>query len=328
MMDNKPKIIVLTPVRNEAWVLRAFLEATSLWADHIIIADQMSTDGSREIAKEFSKVILLDNNRKEMHQAETRKLLFDEAKKIEGDKILFAIDSDEFLSGDFINTPDWRMIMDSKPGDCFSWRWMNLKKEDITQYSVFEYYYWAVHVSDDLWDGMFPDNFIHEWRLPWPKTANSILIKDFFSIHLARVNGQRQKNKERFYQVSTRSQYPEKSIVSIFRQYHSEEKLEYFRVPDDAYSFYEKQGLDIWSFIRLDDEGDYYSYQIIDFFQKDGLRRYAFLDIWDKEWMEKNDIQDPRTFIHKLVLKYLFKTQEKSSTLSVRAIDGLLKCLI
>ena len=40
---NRPTLVVLTPVRNEAWILRAFLEATSLWADHIIIADQMST---------------------------------------------------------------------------------------------------------------------------------------------------------------------------------------------------------------------------------------------------------------------------------------------
>ena len=57
--------IVMTPVRNEAWVLRAFLETTSLWADYIIIADQMSTDGSREIAKSYEKVILIDNKNPE-----------------------------------------------------------------------------------------------------------------------------------------------------------------------------------------------------------------------------------------------------------------------
>ena len=90
-------------------MLRAFLEATSLWADYIIIADQMSTDGSREIAKEYPKVILVDNNRKEMHQAATRRLLFAEAQKIEGEKILFALDADEFLSGDFVSTTDWQM---------------------------------------------------------------------------------------------------------------------------------------------------------------------------------------------------------------------------
>lgn len=54
-------MIVLTPVFNEAWILPAFLIAMSLWADYIIIADQMSTDGSREIYKEFEKVIVINN---------------------------------------------------------------------------------------------------------------------------------------------------------------------------------------------------------------------------------------------------------------------------
>ena len=55
-------IICLTPVRNEAWILDKFLQCTSLWADYIILADQMSTDGSREIALKYPKVILVDNN--------------------------------------------------------------------------------------------------------------------------------------------------------------------------------------------------------------------------------------------------------------------------
>ena len=68
-MSNYPQIVVLTQVRNDAWVLRAFLEATSLWADYIIIVDRMSTDGSREIAQDYPKVILIDDHRKEMETA-------------------------------------------------------------------------------------------------------------------------------------------------------------------------------------------------------------------------------------------------------------------
>lgn len=44
-MNEKPIINYLTPVRNEVWILDRFLKAASFWADHIIIADQMSTDG-------------------------------------------------------------------------------------------------------------------------------------------------------------------------------------------------------------------------------------------------------------------------------------------
>ena len=60
-MNNRPSIIVITPVRNEAWVLDAFLTCTSSWADFIILADQHSTDGTRAIARKYKKVTLIDN---------------------------------------------------------------------------------------------------------------------------------------------------------------------------------------------------------------------------------------------------------------------------
>ncbi len=46
---DKPVLICLTPIRNEAWILERFLQCASLWADYIIIGDQNSDDGSREI---------------------------------------------------------------------------------------------------------------------------------------------------------------------------------------------------------------------------------------------------------------------------------------
>lgn len=72
----KPALVVVTPVRNEAWVLDAFLTCVSSWADYIVVADQHSTDGSREIAAKYEKVILVDNDAAEMNQAAARLLLF------------------------------------------------------------------------------------------------------------------------------------------------------------------------------------------------------------------------------------------------------------
>lgn len=323
--------IVLTPVRNEAWVLRAFLEATSLWADYIIIADQMSTDGSREIAKEYPKVILIDNNRPEMHMAATRRLLFEEAKKIEGDKILFALDADEFLSGDFVHSDDWKRILESRPDDSFCWCWMNLKEGDPKSFFFGPHYYWAVHESPDLWDGEFPDNFIHEWRLPWSPNADGehkFMLDGFCSIHLARVNQNRQRNKERFYQVSTIGQNPKKSSVSLYRQYHTEEDLQYFEVPSDAYRFYESNGLDIWQYVDLHDEGAYYTSEILRYFERDGIEKFALLDIWDEDWTKRNGVVDPRMKMHKLLQYYLKKTTPISNRFIVRVFDKVLKCFV
>lgn len=330
LIKQKPLIIVLTPVRNEAWVLRAFLEATSLWADYIIIADQMSTDGSREIAEEYPKVILIDNDRKEMHQAATRRLLFEAARKIEGEKLLFTLDADEFLSGDFVHASDWKKIMESQPDDSFCWRWMNLKRNDITKYSTFQHFYWCVHESEALWDGEFPDNFIHEWRLPWSPRADEshkFLLDDFCSIHLARVNELRQRNKERFYQVSTVGRNPKKSRISLYRQYHTEEKLEYMEVPKDAYCFYERHGIDLWKYVDLNDEGEYYTLEILDYFQRDGMKKFALLDIWDQDWMKRNGLKDPRNVFHKLLLGYLHKTNPYANSILVRCLDKIFKLI-
>ena len=327
----RPLIVVLTQVCNDAWVLRAFLEATSLWADYIIIVDRMSTDGSREIAQEYPKVILIDNHRKEMDQAVTRRLLFESARKIQGDKILFALDADEFLSGDFVNTDDWKKIANSEPDDSFCWRWMNLKRNDITKYTTSQHYYWCVHESETFWESVFSANSINEWRLQWPPKAgksHEFLLNDFYSIHLARAHRLRQKNKDRFCQISAIEKNPKKSKLDLFRQYHYEEDLEYMEVPQDVYCFYEKNGLNIWDYVNLNDDGEHYTSEIIRCFQKDGMKKYALLDIWDEDWMKRNGLEDPRNVFHKLLLGYLHKSNPYVKSLWVRCVDKILKSFI
>jgi hypothetical protein len=331
-METKshPLIVVMTQVRNDAWVLRAFLEATSLWADYIIIVDRMSTDGSREIAQEYPKVILIDDHRKVMDQAATKRLLFEAARKIDGDKLLFALDADEFLTGDFVDTNDWKKIMNSEPGDSFCWRWMNLKRNDISKYTVCQYYYWCVHESEAFWEGVFSDDSIHEWRLQWSPKADKnheFLLNDFYSIHLARAHRLRQRNKDRFCQVTEIEKNPKKSKVTLFRQYHHEEELEYIEVPQDIFRFYEKNGLNIWDYVNLNDDGEHYTSEIIRCFQKDGMKKYALLDIWDEDWMKRNGLKDPRNLFHKLLLGYLHKTNPYTNRIWVRGMDKILKLI-
>ena len=337
MKKKKPLLIVLTPVYNEAWILRAFLKATSLWADYIIIADQMSTDGSRELYKQFSKethinlhgrkskLIVIDNPRKEMHQAATRRLLFEEAKKIEGDKILFTLDADEFLSGNFPETDGWDTIMNSEPGDVFEFRWMNLS-ENPSLYSSFLPYYWAAHLDDNLLNGEFPDNFIHEWRLPWPKHVNhEYTIEDICFIHFARVNAARQRNKERFYQVSQSSTLNRYSGIGFYRMYRSENAEKMHVLPADTYAFYEKNNMDIISLLDLKDEGVHYTSVVLDKFRENGTHFYKKLDIWDNEFIQKYGIANPRDWVDRAMHKYLSATNKWKKTFLIRAIDKVLK---
>ncbi len=326
----RPLLIVMTQVCNDAWVLRAFLEATSLWADYIIITDRMSTDGSREIAQEYPKVILIDDGRKELDQAVTRRLLFEAARKIEGDKLLFTLDADEFLSGDFANTNDWEKMMDSKPGDAFCWRWMDLKRNDITKYSVSQYYYWCVHESETFWGDVFSDKYMREWRLQWSPKADEgheFFLNDFYSIHLSRAHHLRQRNKDRFCQVSTVDENPRKSRIALYRQYHYKEVVDYKEVPQDVFRFYETNGLDVWDYTDLNDDGEHYTSEILRCFKRDGMKKFALLDIWDEDWKQRNGLKDPRNVFHKLLLGYLYKTNPYANSIWVRCMDKMFKLI-
>lgn len=321
-----PLLVVLTPVRNEAWILHAFLKATSLWADYIIIADQMSTDGSREIYSQYEKVIVVDNPREEMHQARTRQLLFDAAKKIEGDKILFALDADEFLSGDFINTKSWHMILNSKPGDTFCFRWMNLL-ENTTQYYSSKMFYWAAHMNDDMLNGLFPDNHIHEWRLPWPNRVNNeYKIEDIAFIHFAKVNQKRNMIKSIFYRVATAYNDKNYSGIRLYRQYNQEIPItEIYDTPSDIYDFYINRGININKYINKNDIAPHFLENIFRMFHDKGLKYYAKLDIWDNDFHVNYQITNPQSIIDKVIFTYLRYTQKRTRNLLIRGIDYILK---
>ena len=106
----KPKIICLTPVKNESWILDIFLKSTSLWADYIIIADQFSTDNSRDIVRKYSKAILVENNNSAYDEAYRQRLLINEARKIEGKKLFITLDADEIFTPDLFLSNEWESI--------------------------------------------------------------------------------------------------------------------------------------------------------------------------------------------------------------------------
>lgn len=331
MQNNRPLLIVLTPVRNEAWVLPAFLKAASLWADHIIVADQMSTDGSRDIYTQYEKVTVIDNPQLVMHQAKTRQLLFEAAHQIKGDKILFALDADEFLSGDFMKTDSWKKIINSEKGDVFSFSWINLLPNKV-QYSKTKPLYWAAHFSeDDLINGIFKDNHIHEWRLPWPKNVNhEYIIDDISFIHFANLNIKRQENKGIFYQVSTAYMEKKYSGIKLYRQYYPSISLiqdNVQNVPLNLYSFYESKNLNLFDNIDLNDVGQHYVDVVISHLSTKKLRHFAKLNIWESDIVKNNILQNPQNLLDKLIMNYLKSTRKYDKLPVVRMVDFILKKL-
>ena len=353
MKGTTPKLVVITPVRNEAWVLRAYLAATSLWADVIIIADQMSTDGSRDIYREFGdeairrkaqgehccELIVIDNDRKEMHMAATRRLLFETAKKCiaesgrpNEDFILFALDADEFLTGDFMETESWQHILNSQPNDVFCFRWKNIMP-DKKRYFYGVHMPWVIHASSNLWDGMFPDNVIHEWRLPWPpdtKKEQEYNVDDICFLHFCEVPVKRVFNKHLFYQISTVAKVKNVNILKHWRQYHSisYNPTEYYELQQDDFSLYEKNNVRLFELVNNQEEGKHLVEEARAYIDRFGSKKFGILDIWTPEVCQLYGVKDPRSWRQKVIHGYCRLTQPYQKSLLVRAFDKCLKIWI
>lgn len=204
-MEIKPKIICLTPVKNEAWILDKFLTYTSLWADHIIIADQMSTDGSREIAQKYEKVILVDNNSETFNEPERQKLLINEARKIEGPRLLITLDADEFFTPNFMTSPEWKTMLKIKPGTVVRFRLNNLHP-DFQRMKIEAYYSWGYMDDGTEHEG----RKIHSARIPLKKENDILVLNDIQILHLYNVNTDRQDSKSRWYQCYERLTFTKK----------------------------------------------------------------------------------------------------------------------
>jgi len=327
--STMPIQIVMTPVRNEAWVLRAFLSATSLWADYIIIADQMSTDGSRDIYNEFPKVIVIDNANYNFNEAERQSMLVKKAREISGgcDTLLWGLDADEILPANWQETEDGKRILNSVPGDVFWFKWAQLSP-DKKHYGDSDYYPWLFHD-----DGAEPhSNYVrnmHSMRIPYPMGEKQMYyVNDFRVLHCGLLDSNRIAAKNRFYQFVD-WELNKRSPVVLSKDYygHRVENQNYvfeFDLDPKSISF----SFDFWSLIDINSIHiwfDDYVFEHLNKYPDDIVRK---LDIWDESFRKYYNIQDPRRVWDKLVHKYLHCTSNsKHSNLLHRTIYRILKIL-
>ena len=350
---SRPIHIVMTPTRNEAWVIRAFLESTTRWADYVIICDQFSTDGTREIVAEYARqsndgmsatkslngehdakraeVILIDNPNTEFNEAERQRILVAKAREVATgrDTLLWGLDADEILAVNAFETADWQKILHSKPGAVFWFEWAQLTHDKKHYYNPPAYYPWLFHD-----DGVEPHgNYVremHSMRIPYPLDEHDMsYVRDFRVLHLGPAPLNRVRAKERFYmfvdwQVNHRPPYTMGRNYIGSNAYPAEQ----FDLPEEWIYTTEKDGWSLWNNVELDETHcwmDDYIYERLDKFPKATLVK---LPIWIPEFMEYYHIQDPRPWYVRLVHWYLDKTQAHRSNICVRAIDkALRKCV-
>jgi len=312
-MNNKRKLICITPVKNEGWILEKFLIFTSLWADYIIIADQNSIDNSVEIAQKFEKVILVKND-SEYNEFERTKILLHEARKIEGKKIIFALDADEFLSANYMDSPEWQTILNSKEKTIF-----NIERVNLTP--NFKSYFGGLRMIIAFVDDNIASieetskAIIHNIRIPWPKNARIVYLNEIKILHLDYVCEKRVLSKLRWYQCFEKHKFNHLDKY-LLNKYKSFKNIEVFlrnkkcdKIKKNWLHNFYTNNLDFTSYLE---PFLWWDYELLALFNQEGIQKFKNLDIKDVNWLklakEKNftkfeNFKIKRNFFEKLIIK-------------------------
>lgn len=328
----QPKVICLTAVRNDEWVIERFLKAASLWADYIIIADQNSEDKTREIASGFSKAMVINNDSNEYNELGRKRLLINEARKIKGDKLLITLDVDEMFSPEVFTSGEWDTILRVPKGTAINFQWSNFAADGIHLWKGF-YAPWG-YMDDEIedYDSGISDTTIHCARIPITDNTPSYDVTSFSVIHYQYTDWDRMKHKHFYYQCLEVINNPGKSAIDIYRQYHHMDIIksaDLIKIPEEWVDFYRKKNIDI---LEVKQEKKYwYDNEVIKLFEKFGHAKFKKIDIWKHTWAnDSNAVKyaDPRSICDKIILYWLRYTQNKTNLKTVRRFDRLVKKLL
>lgn len=290
--------------------MEKFIQSASLWADHIIIADQYSDDGSIEIAKKYEKVIFIENKSKEFNEPERQKLLINEARKISGKKLLIALDADEFLSANAWETLEWQEMLNSPEGTIFKFKWPFIYK-DFNKYWSGEKASMPFAFMDD--GAEHRGEKIHSTRIPYPENAKIKEINEFVVMHYQFTDWERMQSKHRWYQCYERINFPKKSVIDIYRMYHHMDLIEeknMKEIPNEWFENYINYEIDIKNIIK---EKEYRWDKEVD----------RFIEEYGEKYFKNIELPNNNTTI----LKYLRITHKKSKRIFIKLLDRLLKLL-
>jgi hypothetical protein len=291
--SSQLSIICLTPVKNEEWILERFLKATSLWADHIIIADQQSTDNSREIARRFKKVILIENPGKEYHEYNRQQILLDKAREIPGKKLLVALDADEFFTANIFTSPEWQSVINAEPGTMIRTSWVHILPRfwEASEDTRFDHFTGYMDNGDEL----ITQGAIHNARLPIPQNGYQIFLNSIKLLHYSEVDSERNRSRRRWY-MCWEMLDGKLSPFQINRTYSYHATEHPFPFPQDWIRKYGEEGIDMTSVWKSSEhyltpehhwklETNYWwDLEVLNMMKKHGTKKFSKLDIWDKDW--------------------------------------------
>jgi glycosyltransferase involved in cell wall biosynthesis len=330
-MPDSCAVICVTPVRNEARILDRFLTCASLWADHLIVADQGSSDDSRAIALRHPKATVIDNLSPAYDEEGRQKLLLQEARRRHpGKRLIVALDADEALTGNWAATGEWGQMLTAPVGTVFLFDWVNVLPDWRQAWIPADRVPYAF-VDDGRAHAGSP---IHSTRIPLDDHRPKVELTGIKVLHFQFTAWERMKSKQRWYQCWERINNPAKRPIQIYRQYHQMDApppSELHRLDPSWFAAYQERGID---FSDHDDGDHWHDREVLAWLRSYGTRQFARVDIWDVDWaavarragedVEAEALADPRSRWERMVHAWLARTQERSAQASVRWQQRLL----
>ncbi len=279
------KIVVLTPVKNDAWILERFLRVTSEFADAIIVADQRSTDGSGEIAGRFQRVLLIENDEGDFDNASRQLLLIERARKEWGkSNLLLALDADEILAADALQSEGWAAFRELTAGTVIAF-----EKPDLIggadRCIRYEKHFPMAYVDDGA--EHIPDA-VHSVRIPYPTSASRIDVDDVKVVHYAFTRPLVQAAKMRMYSIRENlggewSPFRRRRIYPARNDYTKRGRVG--PAKEEWFQGWENRGIDMRTV--EDEEISWYDLEALRRFASFGCRRFWLDDIWTIDWEKR-----------------------------------------
>jgi hypothetical protein len=324
--------LCLTPTRNEAWIIKPFLAAARQWANHIIVADQGSTDETPQACQNVPGVKLVINDSPVFDERHRQKLLLHHARQVEGKRILIALDADEALSANVANSAEWKQLEAAAPGTIIRFRWVNILpgfREAWVREGMVPFGY----VDDGC--PHTEEAAIHNPRLPQPANAPVLDMQDVVVLHFQYVVWERMLSKQRWYQAWERINYPDKSALDIFRKYNHMQGSwgaeEISPVRPEWFAGYQEAGID-FSQLRAE-EMTWWDREIMEMLQRHGPQFFRRIALWDRDWdalgvkqgLAKGLLADPRSAVETRIHTLLKSTQNQRERIPVRGLEWMLR---
>ena len=315
------QVICITPTKNEAWCIERHLQCASIWADQIILLDQNSTDDTLKIASRFPKVKILRNPSLAFNEAERQKILIKEARKLKGkNNIIIALDADECLTANLLNSNEWERIQKCKPGTNIVFDLFNISPGLDRGWEEEEFCRGFV---DDYHFNYSPKKNIHVEKVPINHNIPRFYCQKIKILHYQFTDWDRMESKHRWYQAWEVLQKNHDSPIRVFRKYHHMLAIPKSRImplEPNWLTGYETHGIKMLSVNK--EHSYYWDKQVLSYLDTFGAKKFSKIAIWDKKWQGHDD---PRNMGEKLLFRYLIKSQKYSSNYLVRIFDKILK---